>query len=125
MGDRPSVEAFQLFFSADTDGDGDVDPKEFAAIHSQLAKLAAEKAAAKYPRQFALFNALDADGSGSLDPAELAAQLSKQGSVAGGATPIMDVGTAGELVDALDRNADGKVDFLEFCHAWGRFDADK
>ena len=105
------MNAFQVFFSADTDGDGDVDPEEFASIQPSLARIAAEKAAAKYPRQFTIFSTLDADGSGSLDPEELSRYLEE-----------MDVSVAGELVRCLDRNADGEVDFLEFCHAWERFD---
>ncbi len=44
IGDKPSVEAFQLFFAADTDGDGDVDRLEFAAVHPQFAKLATRNA---------------------------------------------------------------------------------
>jgi hypothetical protein len=44
IGDKPSVEAFQLFFAADTDGDGDVDRLEFAAVQPQFAKLATRNA---------------------------------------------------------------------------------
>jgi hypothetical protein len=43
MGDKPSVDAFQLFFAADTDGDGDVDRGEFAVIQPQLAQMASTK----------------------------------------------------------------------------------
>ena len=62
-----------------------------------------------HPRQWAVFSQLDADGSGTLDIEEIFAYLAD-----------MDENIANELMEELDTNNDGEVDFEEFCNGWDR-----
>ena len=60
-----------------------------------------------HPRQWAIFSQLDADGSGTLDIDEVYNYLAD-----------MDETVADELMQVLDANNDGEVDFSEFCAGW-------
>ena len=63
--------------------------------------------AESHPREWALFSQIDVDGNGSLDIDEIYAYFAD-----------MEEGVANELLQVLDTNNDGQVDFEEFCAGW-------
>jgi|EP01049_Picozoa_sp_SAG25_P008778 hypothetical protein len=62
-----------------------------------------------HPRQWAIFTQLDEDGSGTLDLDEIYNYLAD-----------MNEGVANELMQALDTNNDGEVDFTVWAHPHAR-----
>ena len=72
-------------------------------------KLAATKAS--HPMQWAVFRQIDTSGDGLLQADEIRAYMTELGQ------PEM----ATQLLEALDRDGDGDVDFPEFCAGWERW----
>jgi tetratricopeptide (TPR) repeat protein len=72
-------------------------------------KLSATKAS--HPMQWAVFRQIDTSGDGLLQADEVRAYMTELGQ------PEM----ATQLLDALDRDGDGDIDFPEFCAGWERW----
>ena len=79
----------------------------------RLRKLAEDLAASKetHPMQWAVFQQIDSSGDGVLQAEEITAYLSELGQGE----------MAGQLVQAIDTDGDGDIDFFEFCKGWQRW----
>jgi hypothetical protein len=66
-----------------------------------------EELKAQFPDEWSVFSALDVDGSGGLDKDELWCKLASVGEE-----------QATQLIEMVDKNGDGQVDFEEFCDAF-------
>uniref|UniRef100_J3M6M6 EF-hand domain-containing protein n=1 Tax=Oryza brachyantha TaxID=4533 RepID=J3M6M6_ORYBR len=96
-------EVARMMEEADSDGDGYISLGEFAAIN---ASPAGGDAAVEEDLRHA-FSVFDADGNGVITPAELAAVLRGIGEAA-------TVAQCRRMIDGVDRNGDGLINFEEF-----------
>mmetsp|Transcript_21499 Transcript_21499/g.38283 ORF Transcript_21499/g.38283 Transcript_21499/m.38283 type:complete len:476 (-) Transcript_21499:316-1743(-) len=93
-------ELLNLMKAADVDGDGTIDYAEFLAATVQLSTLQSDENLEK------AFTHFDADGSGTISITELKEGLSN---VRG-----MDMKVIEGLLQEVDKNGDGQIDFHEF-----------
>ncbi|KAG8085390.1 hypothetical protein GUJ93_ZPchr0010g10208 [Zizania palustris] len=96
-------EVARMMQEADADGDGYISLEEFAAINAAPAGDAA--AVEEDLRQ--AFSVFDADGNGVISPAELARVLRGIGEAA-------TVAQCRRMIQGVDRNGDGLINFEEF-----------
>ncbi|KAF0922801.1 hypothetical protein E2562_002053 [Oryza meyeriana var. granulata] len=96
-------EVARMMQEADADGDGYISLGEFAAIS---ASPAGDDAAVEEDLRHA-FSVFDADGNGVITPAELARVLRGIGEAA-------TVAQCRRMIDGVDRNGDGLINFEEF-----------
>uniref|UniRef100_A0A0D9WFY0 EF-hand domain-containing protein n=1 Tax=Leersia perrieri TaxID=77586 RepID=A0A0D9WFY0_9ORYZ len=96
-------EVARMMQEADADGDGYISLGEFAAISSSPAN---DAAAVEEDLRHA-FGVFDADGNGVITPAELARVLRGIGEAA-------TVAQCRRMIDGVDRNGDGLINFEEF-----------
>jgi tetratricopeptide (TPR) repeat protein len=83
--------------------------RDAKARRDKALQLSATKAS--HPMQWAVFRQIDTSGDGTLQADEIRAYMTELGQ------PEM----AGQLLQALDRDGDGDVDFPEFCCGWERW----
>ena len=81
-----------------------------AAITGVLTK-EARFTASTHPEQWEVFSSMDADGNGTLDTDELFIALADK----------IEESVAYELMEIMDMNGDGVIDFEEFCTGWDAF----
>ncbi|KAL6752945.1 kinase-like domain-containing protein [Haematococcus lacustris] len=93
------VDLQQLMSVADVDGDGLIDYNEFVASTMHMSKLEKEEVLQQ------AFQQLDVDKSGSISIEELSTALKQFG--------VYD--DAAKLLATADKNADGMIDYTEFC----------
>ncbi|KAF0724896.1 hypothetical protein AaE_009746 [Aphanomyces astaci] len=119
FGDTSTLETIQaLIHQVDGDGNGEVSVDEFVAILKmqrdkeshcpslQLAIMFGPDEILNLKRQF---QQLDTDNSGEIDDHELATLIKSLGQEV---TPTQ----LKEIIDEVDRNKNGTIDFNEFCH---------
>ncbi|ETV69939.1 hypothetical protein, variant 1 [Aphanomyces astaci] len=119
FGDTSTLETIQaLIHLVDGDGNGEVSVDEFVAILKmqrdkdshcpslQLAIMFGPDEILNLKRQF---QQLDTDNSGEIDDHELATLIKSLGQEV---TPTQ----LKEIIDEVDRNKNGTIDFNEFCH---------
>uniref|UniRef100_A0A0E0L1X1 EF-hand domain-containing protein n=1 Tax=Oryza punctata TaxID=4537 RepID=A0A0E0L1X1_ORYPU len=95
-------EVARMMQEADSDGDGYISLGEFAAISASPANDAAVEEDLRQA-----FSVFDADGNGVITPAELARVLRGIGEAA-------TMAQCRRMIDGVDRNGDGLINFEEF-----------
>lgn len=100
-------EVDQLMKEIDTDGSGVIDYTEF------IASMLNEEYYTSEERLREVFNTFDIDRSGSISKDEIYEILGKEGNI--------DMDQIQELIDEVDINGDGEIDFEEFCGMMKRF----
>uniref|UniRef100_A0A7S3R7M0 Calcium-dependent protein kinase n=2 Tax=Dunaliella tertiolecta TaxID=3047 RepID=A0A7S3R7M0_DUNTE len=98
----PSQELANLMSGSDLNQDRAIDYEEFIAATSHVSKITRED------KMFQAFQILDTDNSGFIDPHELMAVITKHG----GTNAILDLE---EILEQVDKNSDGKIDYEEFA----------
>ena len=96
----------QIIQIADTDGDGEIDYKEFVDLIKDVMKIKGEQGNQDMRRAFAIF---DQDGNGSISASELKTVLDRIG------IQMTDSEIANTIQEA-DTDGDGEVDYNEFVN---------
>eukprot|EP01026_Neomeris_dumetosa_P025685 TRINITY_DN21106_c0_g1_i2.p1 TRINITY_DN21106_c0_g1~~TRINITY_DN21106_c0_g1_i2.p1 ORF type:complete len:536 (-),score=79.89 TRINITY_DN21106_c0_g1_i2:528-2135(-) len=98
----PEEEVQGIVDAIDVDHNGEVDYLEFVAASLHVHQLIKNSWDTWKKRTRMAFDSIDADGNGFIDPEELEREL-------GGGVNVH------QLIEEVDRNKDGKIDYNEFC----------
>lgn len=98
----PAEDLEAVMASADIDGDGKIDYKEFLAATIHQSKMAQEE------NLYKAFKHFDSDGSGYITRDELAEGLKSHG------TPAEVVSHIDQILNEVDKDKDGRIDYEEF-----------
>eukprot|EP01024_Parvocaulis_polyphysoides_P045750 TRINITY_DN42879_c0_g1_i3.p1 TRINITY_DN42879_c0_g1~~TRINITY_DN42879_c0_g1_i3.p1 ORF type:complete len:537 (-),score=67.44 TRINITY_DN42879_c0_g1_i3:314-1924(-) len=98
----PETEVKDIVAAIDEDHNGEVDYLEFVAASLHVHQLIKNSWDTWKKRTRMAFDSIDQDGNGYIDPEELEKEI-------GGGVNVH------KLIEEVDRNKDGKIDYNEFC----------